>query len=146
MVNNIKHIMLAALMLLAGLTASAAGNDLGALLTGGVKGGYLGQYADNNKTKSGMGVQSLKKGGVYIGDFAKDKYNGRGMLIQGEGEEIANAPGATVYVGAFIKGKKTAAAPAMPPTAISCTTDASRKTSPLAPIPRPIPTCRAISP
>lgn len=106
MENNIKHIMLAALMLLAGLTTSAAGNDLGALLTGGVKGGYLGQYADNNKTKSGMGVQSLKKGGVYIGDFAKDKYNGRGMLIQGEGEEIANAPGATVYVGAFIKGKK----------------------------------------
>ena len=84
----------------------ADGNDLGTLLTGGVKGGYLGQYADNNKTRSGMGILDLKKGAVYIGDFAKDKYNGRGMLIMEAGDEIENAPGASVYVGSFIKGKK----------------------------------------
>lgn len=106
MINKLRLLYLSVLVLAAGLTAHCAEHDLGVLLTGGVKGGYLGQYADNNKTKSGMGIQSLKKGAVYIGDFAKDKYNGRGMLIMGEGAEIENAPGATVYVGAFIKGKK----------------------------------------
>lgn len=106
MKNRVWRLLSVLAVLILAIHVPAAENDLGTLLTGDVKGGYLGQYADNNKTRSGMGVLNLKKGAVYIGDFAKDKYNGRGMLIKNAGDDIENAPGANVYVGSFIKGKK----------------------------------------
>lgn len=67
---------------------------------------YIGQYADNSSARNGVGIADAPKGGLYIGDFNRNKYGGKGMLISGGDGAIANAPEAYVYVGGWIKGKK----------------------------------------
>ena len=69
------------------------------------KSDYIGQYKDNHKKKNGMGIQRLRKGSLYIGDFSDGKMSGKGMLFAGN-DELANIPGTVVYVGHLINGKK----------------------------------------
>lgn len=66
---------------------------------------YLGMRADNGN-KSGACIKRLKDGGTYVGDINRDKFNGRGMLIAGNGT-IKNLPGAYVYIGSWVQGKKS---------------------------------------
>lgn len=80
--------------------------NLGEILFGKKsKNDYLSQYTDNHKHKNGLGIQRRKNGDVYIGDFFRDEFSGRGMLIS-EKQKIENAPNAFVYVGAWVDGKK----------------------------------------
>lgn len=69
------------------------------------KSDYIGQYKDNHKQKNGMGIQRLRKGAIYIGDFSDGKMSGKGMLFAGK-DELDNIPGAIVYIGHLINGKK----------------------------------------
>ena len=66
---------------------------------------YIGQYKDNHKKKNGMGIQRLRKGSIYIGDFSDGKMSGKGMLFAGA-DELPNIPGTMVYVGHLVNGKK----------------------------------------
>lgn len=80
--------------------------DLGELLLKDCPNNYLGQYADNHKTKNGYGITKVSGGGIYIGDFRSDKYNGKGMMLAGEKSKISNVPDTYAYIGGWLKGKK----------------------------------------
>lgn len=85
---------------------SANAQDIGEIIFGQKpKSDYIGQYKDNHKQKNGMGIQRLKKGSVYIGDFSDGKMSGKGMLFAGQ-NDLPNIPGTMVYVGHLINGKK----------------------------------------
>ena len=85
---------------------SASAQDLGDIIFGqNSKSDYVGQYKDNHRQKNGMGMQRLKKGSIYIGDFSDGKMSGKGMLFAGQ-NELPNIPGTMVYVGHLINGKK----------------------------------------
>lgn len=95
-----------ALLLLFLLPAAVFSQDLGEIIFGkGNKASYIGQYTDNHKHQSGIGIMRMKKGAVYIGDFNMDKFSGKGMLIAGQ-EGIKNCPGAAYYVGSFFNNMK----------------------------------------
>lgn len=66
---------------------------------------YIGQHTDGRNLRNGIGVLRLKGGAVYAGDFAEGKMSGKGMIIS-PNTPIANAPGATFFVGGFLNGKK----------------------------------------
>ena len=70
------------------------------------KNNYIGQYADNNRDKTGTGMQLSKNGSLYIGDFINGKYSGYGMLISADGTSSKETPGAMFYVGEWINNKK----------------------------------------
>lgn len=80
--------------------------NLSDILLKDCSGGYIGQRADNSKDKSGTGIMKVENGGVYIGDFNRNKYNGKGMLIAGNNGKISNVPETYAYVGGFVGGKK----------------------------------------
>lgn len=69
------------------------------------KADYIGQRMDGRKLKNGMGIQRLKDGAIYAGDFSEGKMTGTGMIISPE-KSIDGAPGAAFYVGKFLNGKK----------------------------------------
>lgn len=66
---------------------------------------YIGQFNYNGKRKNGFGIERLKGGGLYVGDFSEDNISGRGMLISPQ-KGISHVPGAVVYVGGWFEGKK----------------------------------------
>ena len=67
---------------------------------------YLGQLGTNGKEHNGMGVLKLKKGGIYAGDFSRDKFHGYGIMILPSYQDIQNCFGASIYVGKWFRGKK----------------------------------------
>lgn len=94
------------LFLFSFLCVPAVAQDISAILFGkDSKTDYIGQYNYNGKRKNGFGIERLKNGAVYVGDFSEDKISGRGMLIAPE-KGIPNVEGATVYVGKWYNGKK----------------------------------------
>lgn len=54
-----------------------------------------------------MGIQSLKKGLVYVGDFYRDDMTGYGMMVAYADRTIENCPGCTFFVGNWNDGVKT---------------------------------------
>lgn len=72
----------------------------------GKKVNYIGQYDDNRRDKNGTGISRDKQGNVYVGDFMRGKFSGYGMLIMANNESIKDLPGATIYVGEWIDGKR----------------------------------------
>lgn len=69
------------------------------------KKGFRGQIL--KKKRNGMGVQRMKKGFVYAGDYYQDEQTGFGMMFAPVGENINNCHSCTVYVGQWKKGKKS---------------------------------------
>ena len=97
------------LALAAVISATAAeGKTLGEVLFGSAKpkNNYIGQYADNQRDKTGTGMQLSKNGDLYIGDFVNGKHSGYGMYISSDGNSIKDLPGAVFYVGEWISNKK----------------------------------------
>lgn len=94
------------LFLLSLVCNSVAAQDIATILFGeNSKTDYIGQYNYNGKRKNGFGIERLKDGAVYVGDFSENKISGRGMLIALE-NGIENVEGASVYVGKWYNGKK----------------------------------------
>ena len=58
---------------------------------------YEGGY-NNNGEFSGLGLHLFDKNCIYIGQFEKDQYNGKGLLISNEGNSL---------YGDFVKGECT---------------------------------------
>ena len=58
---------------------------------------YEGGY-NNNGEFSGLGLHLFDKNCIYIGQFEKDQYNGKGLLISNEGNSL---------FGDFVKGECT---------------------------------------
>lgn len=67
---------------------------------------YMGQYADNNRDRTGSAMQLLKDGSLYVGDFVNGSYEGYGMMVAGTKGTLDKIPGAMVYVGEWIDGKR----------------------------------------
>lgn len=94
------------LFLLSLVCNTVAAQDIATILFGeNSKTDYIGQYNYNGKRKNGFGIERLKDGAVYVGDFSENKISGRGMLIALE-KGIENVEGASVYVGKWYNGKK----------------------------------------
>lgn len=90
-------------------TEPLGARGIGEVLFGSAKpkNNYIGQYADNQRDKTGTGMQLSKNGDLYIGDFVNGKHSGYGMLISGDGNSIKGLPGAVFYVGEWINNKKS---------------------------------------
>ena len=94
------------------MTATAlmavAQTDLASIIfsQAGKKVNYIGQYDDNRRDKNGTGISRDKQGNVYVGDFMRGKFSGYGMLIMANNASIKDLPGATIYVGEWIDGKR----------------------------------------
>lgn len=102
---RIKNLLTLVVVILIGSSAEA--KTLGEVLFGtDRKNNYIGQYADNNRDRTGTGMQQLKNGEIYIGDFLNGKHSGYGMLIAADGKGIKGLPDAMFYVGNWIDNKR----------------------------------------
>ena len=88
-----------------GMSSSLSSQDLSTLFFPDKNISYLGQTSPNRKEKNGMGIQKLKKGAVYVGDFSRNEAHGHGMLIVPQNQTIDKCGEATVYVGKWFRGK-----------------------------------------
>lgn len=103
----VKGLVPALLALFFLVPSSAFAKSLGEVLFGDdKKKDYIGQYADNNRDRTGTGMQQNKNGEIYIGDFLNGKRSGYGMQIAADGKGIKGLPGALFYVGNWIDNKK----------------------------------------
>lgn len=73
------------------------------VLKTGVNKGFKGQALRG--TRNGMGLL-YKKGTIYIGDFAKNKRHGLGMLIATNNKEIPNCPETSIFIGRWFEDKQ----------------------------------------
>jgi len=66
---------------------------------------YKGQL--KNKKRNGMGIQKFPDGNIYIGNWLNEEYNGYGITLVSDEDEIGNCPDCKIFVGYREKVLKT---------------------------------------
>lgn len=81
-------------------------NPLGEVIFSANNTKYLGQYSDGQNDRNGFGISNEGSGRIYVGNFSRNKFNGRGMLIAENLMTIGDIKDCYVYIGGWLKGKK----------------------------------------
>lgn len=88
------------------LSSDMAAQDLIELFFPNKSTSYMGVTLDNGKTRSGLGMLRLKKNGMYVGYFNRNKFNGKGMQIAPKDQYIEDCGEGCVYIGRWLNGEK----------------------------------------